>query len=291
MRKNKVVGALALMMLGASPAFAAENKAVDFQASADIENVCLIEADDVNFGQVYAPLTQQGAKSELRVLCSKNTSYTIDLNYGGNFVDPNNSGGGGYEARMTYKYTDAYEAKNNVQSAGYRIYKDGKPVGGGVSGNGSDSNYKYNLNGDNNRGDFDCNSSKPGKIGYRTKDAAVLLGNGTGSSMVLNYVDDVSGICANGRVNITSFNSLLGNFLNDKGVMTGAMKGDSLAYQITIPGDISKPWISNINSYKATASGEFDKIEVNAKIVPNSSSSLYPAQDNYFDTVTAVISY
>lgn len=71
------------MILGSSTAFAAENKAADFQASAQIENTCLIEADNVNFGQVYAPLTQQGTKSEMRVLCSKNTSYTIDLAYGG----------------------------------------------------------------------------------------------------------------------------------------------------------------------------------------------------------------
>lgn len=291
MKKNKIIGALALMMMGTTPAFAAENKAADFQASAEVENVCLIEADDVNFGQVYAPLTQQGTKSEMRVLCSKGTSYTVDLNYGGNFVDPN--GNSNVSAKLTYKTTDSYNDENpNGKQTGYRLYVNGEPISNGYPGNSiSSESLDMNLNNDGTWGDVLCYTATPNIVTLRTKEAAELFGVPFANEK--GTFQDNSGICDpySSRLNISSFNSFFGNSNSDKGVMIGAMKGNALAYQITMPGDITKPWISNVNSYKATASGEFDKIEVNARIMPDSSSSLYPAQDSYFDTVTAVISY
>lgn len=73
--------------------------------------------------------------------------------------------------------------------------------------------------------------------------------------------------------------------------MTGALKGDILAYKITIPGDITKVWNTGNNAYTSTGTGAEQVIDINAQIVPAKSSSNYLAQDSYLDTVTAVIAY
>lgn len=294
MIKKQLLAVLSLSLINISPVFA-ETVNGDLKASATIENSCLIAAENINFGQVFAPLTQQGTKSEMRVLCSKDTTYTIDLNYGGNFVDPNNSSSSGeYTVSMAYKATNYFEQQLGYGSAGYRVYKNGQPIGNGLPHNlTSNSDFDFNLNGDKNVGDFICQGgpNEKDKIYFRTQEAIDLLAPG---SNVSYWVDDTNGICSSGkagRVNLDNFNSFLGSSKNDKGAMIGAIKGNALAYQITLPGDITKPWIANVNSYQAKATGEFEKIEVNARIMPDSSTSKYPAQDSYFDTVTAVISY
>lgn len=73
--------------------------------------------------------------------------------------------------------------------------------------------------------------------------------------------------------------------------MTGTFKGDKLAYQVTLPGDSSKPWIAGLNSYEAIGIGSNQTIEVNAKLVPEASSSSHIAADTYLDTIVATVSY
>ena len=77
----------------------------------------------------------------------------------------------------------------------------------------------------------------------------------------------------------------------DYGIMTGAAKGDSVAYSIFVPGDNSKVWNSGKNSYSGIGSGQEEQISFQAKIVPAQSGSSYPTPDFYMDTVTATVTY
>ena len=77
----------------------------------------------------------------------------------------------------------------------------------------------------------------------------------------------------------------------DYGMMTGAAKGDSVAYSIFVPGDNSKVWNSGKNSYSGIGSGQEEQITFQAKIVPAQSGSSYPTPDFYMDTVTATVTY
>lgn len=71
-------------MLVFATASASANELTDnLTTTAKIENFCSISANDLNFGVVNLPLTAQSANSTMNVLCNNNTSYTIDLAYGG----------------------------------------------------------------------------------------------------------------------------------------------------------------------------------------------------------------
>lgn len=291
---RKIIVASVLAMLGTS-AMAQTIAKGNFEASASIESFCQINAADINFGVVSLPLTAQSANSQMNVLCSNNTPYKVDLSYGGNYVGESStgtSGVSGITASIASKYTDAYEASSGKKFSSYRLYKNGQPIGAGsYSEENSNSVYDSNLNNDNNKGDFVCNSSFPNKIYFYTKEAALLVDN---SKIASTYVVDKHGLCdpATFRLNMTNFTKLFGSgTVADKGIMTGNFKGDKLAYQIALPNDSTKPWIAGVNSYNATGVGSNQVIEMNAKIVPGASSSSYIAQDTYIDTVTATVSY
>lgn len=247
MKKNKIIIALAFSLLGAS-AFAQSTAKVgtgELKSTAKIENTCIIVADNVNFGQVYAPLTTQGTQSEMRVLCSKDVPFTIALAYGGKY------------------------------------------------GTGSDNSYKFTLEGHGDSGSsyrlFTATGTYIGIIScwnnddieYRTEAVAKVFGQ-TNKNRQLDSLD----LCNRSVLRSSTYGTAY-----SYGVMNGAMKGNVLAYKITVPGDITKVWNSGNNSYTSKGTGLEQSITYNAQIVPGNSSSLYPAQDMYSDTVTAVISY
>lgn len=267
----------------------------NFETSAKIESFCQINATDINFGVVSLPLTAQSANSQMNVLCSNNTPYKVDLEYGGNYVGKSSTGTSGIEGvtvSMAYKRTDAYEASSGYKSSGYSLYKNGIPIGDGYQlKRETDSQYEFNLNGDDNWGDFICYSQNPSQIYFRTLEAAQLV---QGTSVIGQYVTDINGICnySTGRLNESNFTKLFGSGkLADKGLMNGTFKGDKLAYQITLPTDSTKPWIAGVNSYTSSGVGSNQTIEVNDKIMPSASSSSYIAADTYLDTIIAIITY
>lgn len=75
------------------------------------------------------------------------------------------------------------------------------------------------------------------------------------------------------------------------GMMTGATKGDFVAYSIFVPGNSSKVWNTGQNSYTGTGTGNQEHLTFQGKIIPAQSGSAYPAPDFYMDTVTASIKY
>ncbi|MHC3434950.1 spore coat protein U domain-containing protein [Delftia lacustris] len=77
----------------------------------------------------------------------------------------------------------------------------------------------------------------------------------------------------------------------DYGMMSGAAKGDAVAYSIYIPGDNSKVWNSGKNSYSGRGTGEQEHLSFQLKIVPSQTSNKFPAPDFYKDAVTVNIRY
>lgn len=279
MKKNKMVGVLALMMLGSSTAFAAENQTADFQASAEIENFCSVEVDNVNFGQVTAPLSAQGSKSEMRVLCSKNAPYSVNLLYGVN----GGTVSSGASADQEYKFHAAMQSNYLGSYSGYysTFFEIAKVEDSFVN------NYRELV-------DFECSTKDINQVRLISEKSLSLFGKGGQPAGWYN----MPGVCSSNsmyeypRINAANLNSTFASFaVKEFGTMIGAIRGDSLAYKITLPGDNTKVWSSGINEYQAVGDGESQKIDINAQIVPNKSSSQYLAQDSYIDTVTAVISY
>lgn len=263
-----------LLLLGltlSAPVFAQSSGSVgvgDFKASANIENACLISAANINFGQVFAPLTNQGSQSQMRVQCSNKASYTIGLAYGGVY------GTGSPNSAYSISYT-SYSS----DSSKYEIFNSsGVSIGSMNCGYGPSSRNSV----------FFSNTTVSNLFG-------VSVAGWSNNLVVKACVSDntLAGTYPKGWVG--AFNATgrqtLGGPGYAYGVMNGALKGDMLAYKITVPGDITKVWNTGNSSYTATGTGAEQVINMNAQIVPGNSSSLYPAQDMYTDTVTAVIAY
>ena len=75
------------------------------------------------------------------------------------------------------------------------------------------------------------------------------------------------------------------------GMMTGASKGDSIAYSIQVPGNPSQVWNSGEHNYTSTATGENEVIPIVVTLQPAQTPNQYPSADTYMDIVTATINY
>lgn len=152
---------------------------------------------------------------------------------------------------------------------------------GGVYGQGSQGDGTYWV---------DIKMSRPGQQMFAKYSAS---GQGLGSEWVdydannsLQMVEKNLGCTFN-----AIWQCVQGKRSYDYGIMTGAAKGDSVAYSIFVPGDNSKVWNAGKNSYSGVGTGQEEQISFQAKIVPSQSGSAYPAPDFYMDTVTAIIKY
>ena len=77
----------------------------------------------------------------------------------------------------------------------------------------------------------------------------------------------------------------------DYGIMSGAAKGDKVAYAIYVPGDNSKVWNAGKNSYSGLGTGKEESLNFQAKIITAQSPNSFPTPDFYMDTVTATVTY
>lgn len=71
------------MTFGIAQAQVASNTTTNAKATATLASVCTIAAQNVNFGQISLPVSAQSATSSMSVQCTKGSSYTIGLAYGG----------------------------------------------------------------------------------------------------------------------------------------------------------------------------------------------------------------
>lgn len=93
------------------------------QATATLSAVCTLQAQNLSFGNVVMPLTSQGASSNMSVLCSKSSAYTISLAYGGQYgagtqtvqgtVTSWSAANTGSTIICGYQYTDSQGNRNN----------------------------------------------------------------------------------------------------------------------------------------------------------------------------------
>lgn len=233
----------------------------NLETTAKIVTSCTINVENVNFGILPAPLVAQSANSQMHVLCNNNASYKVDLAYGGIY------GQGAAPSGYSFKYY------------------------------GSGNLYYLVTPTNTNLGYINC--STDGKIAYSN----LAVANYFGSNNVSVWVPDSKHTCTTngtiagtyptgwtGAYNATGTQPIAGSAYA-YGIMSGSINKNSVAYSISIPNDSSKVWNAGNNSYSATGTGLLQNISVNAKIVPDKSSSLFPAQDFYLDTVSAVITF
>lgn len=225
----------------------------NFKASAKIEKVCSISVGDINFGVVNSPLTEQNASSEMKVLCSNEALYTIDLRYG--VTSGNTSSNFKVELHSYY----------DSSSSGYM------------------TNY-YKVNGKFEGGALYC--KKDGTLWFSANQQIIDLN-------LKDLRTNEAKVCnSDGTINIKNTENLFNNNVNlDYGTMNGVSSKDLMAYKFTLPNDSSKVWKLNYNSFNSIGNGEMQTIIINAKILPENSSSKYLAQDTYIDSVIAEISY
>lgn len=242
-----------LSMLVFATASASANELTDnLTTTAKIENFCSISANDLNFGVVNLPLTAQSANSTMNVLCNNNTSYTIDLAYGGIYGSGSINGGKNY--KLTFMGTGS-------AGSSYNIEENNKYIG-------------YISCYDNNNVGF-SSVAIANLYGYSTKDRQ----------------PDPNDACSPTYSHMPSKVSFTIGQPYDYGVMNGSFKNDKLAYSISLPDDSSKVWNAGNYSYSSKGIGSNQEIAINASLIPDKSSSKYIAQDTYLDTVTATISY
>lgn len=243
----KILSIASILFSGNS--FANENSKADMLTSAEVEGVCFIQANDVNFGQVSLPLTTQGASSQMTVLCSEGLTYRIGLSYTGS---TGAASGGNYSVSLNADYSSWAE---------YNIYENNVKVGIIACDN---SNY----------------------MGFYSKETAALMGFPN-----FNGTFHITGSYCNGKQFLQEKVTSIPGYSPTFGTMLGLSKGDNLAYKITIPDDNTKIWSSGNNVYRSTGTGVKQNISVNAQIIPDKSSSLYVAQDNYLSNVVVEIEY
>lgn len=241
----------------------ANNSNGDLNTSATIENHCQIAVEDISFGILVSPLMAQTKTGNMNVLCNKNTAYSINLTYGGIYGTPT--------APSDY-YLKYISTNTTYLHQSYDVNKFGLNIG---------IMYCY-TNGDV----YFSSKEIAGAFGYTN----ALTQADTRGACVTNGT--LSGTKPSGWVgayNASGVQAVAGKSY-DYGMMTGLTKGDSVAYSIELPSDTSKSWnISNF--YNSSGSGSNQTIPVKVKIVPDRSSKIYPAQDNYLDTLTATINY
>lgn len=248
MKKN-LISALIISILPLS-SFAQFNK--DIEVKAVIKAGCYLSADNVNFGVVMMPIRDQKAQSEMNIICSNNTPYTIAPTYGNKNV---------------ISGTVSTRAGNTSNS--FFLLVDGKRVSNAPS---------Y---------DIICYSNEKNRFAFGSDIVAKAYGYTAG-----NWIDAtsrVNKVCNNWYPNSATFSSLsFGD--NPGGKMIGAKGTDAIVYILEDPRDTSKIW-STANVYKATGNGQEQKVVFNGKIQKADNKTYHLTNDIYSDSVTLSIVY
>lgn len=265
MKKNIITGLLLSSVLFSGYSFAQTSANNNLQTTAKLVASCTMIAENVNFGILTSPLVAQKSSSNMTVLCNNNASYKIDLAYGGVYGTGN----------PTSDYTVSYQNKSSFVHTYDVRNKSGAIIGtlscGGTGG------------------------SAAGQVSFSTPALAQIFG----ASPYIWVSNATYKGCTTDATKPIGWTGLfdaagqqtLGGAAYNYGVMTGAIKKNLVAYNISVPTDPNKVWNAGNNSHTATGTGVNQIIPVNGTIVPAKSSSLFPAEDFYLDTVTAVITF
>lgn len=254
------------VLFGQSFAQTNQKVSVSNKATATLASTCTISASSVSFGSLILPVVNQSATSQLNLLCNKQANYTIELAYGGVYGSGNSPTG----------YTMGYYA--------------GNPTSGNA--------VLYNI--------FDSTGTKAGTLGCYLSGGVQIIGNGLNTVFGYttynsnNMYSNTNGTCNDsthtprdwvGAYNATGTQSVGTGVAYDYGMITGAAKGNQLAYSIEVPGNPSKVWNKGINNYTGTGTGTTQSIPVKATLIPSKTSYQYPSPDLYSDTVISTVSF
>lgn len=222
------------------------------EINAVIDAGCFLTANNINFGILQMPLSNQNASSEMTVKCSNNAPYQIKIGYG-NTVSSGTSGT--YTSQVT---------KNDI-SQGYtyqdvKLYKDNVPISSAFL-------------------DIECYGAYPNKVFFYTIEAAQIYGvNNTGWN-------DIPDVCtSNNTFNTSSLANLGGSSI---GSLTGLYNGEQIAFEILNPSN--QNWASN--SYSANGNGLEQKIILKAQIKKENSPTHRLSADTYQSNVTVQLTY
>ncbi len=256
MKSYKVI-MFALSIVFPSLSQAQANSQID--VSANVDPGCFLSADNINFGVLNTPITNQSAQGNMKVHCSKNAILNIDIQYGGKY---GGVGAGAYTGVITRTSTFS----GNTYNQDVKIYLNNEPI----------SNNSY---------DFHCSIHSPGKVYIYSEAAKIMYGSNT-----MLWQNDPKKLCASsGIMNMATLNNWEAGF--DYGMLSGAANGEEIRYNLEMPNDSSKVWSKGFNTYNIVATGVEENILMKANIKSINNPTYRMTPDIYSDTLTAIITY
>lgn len=224
----------------------------NLEVKAVVDAGCFLTADNINFGILMMPLTNQVATSNIQVKCSKGVNLKFNMQYGAN-----DSGSGGYSV-----VRQEGNSSSTVETA--RLYKDGV----GFS---------------NNSIDIQCRGDKKGYV-YLYHSVAMTSLFGTNGSVI-----DKWNLCVtNGvRVNRTTIANMGST---GYGILSGLSSGESIKYFMETPTSSSTVWNLS-NSYQILSTGEYQTIQMKANIKSENNVTHRMTPDTYQSSLIVVLTY
>lgn len=244
--------ALSIMSLSAVAQVTPVNTNIDIKAL--INPGCFLNADDINFGVLAMPITNQSASSNMRVLCSKDTNLSIEMVYG---ASSGGSVNGTFEAVHMY---------GNANDSSYQIYKDG---------------VKY-TQAPTYSSDIKCKFNGYVLVNYKEIADLYKVEYPAGT-----WVPDTGNICSGRNINTETLAAL---GVPSQGKLTGITSGDQIVYSLEVPNSSTKVWNST-NKYPIVATGVEQSIPMKANIKSSENPTYRMSPDMYSSVLTVVLTY
>lgn len=229
----------------------------EIKVSADIQAGCNLNAENINFGVLQMPITNQSAQSYINIQCSNNTSLSLSISYGSS---SNIQSGDSYTV-VKVSGTDRYQDA--------KVYKNGVAI--------SNQYYDYYCNNTFN------NDTNNGVAFYSTEILSLL---NTNKQLGFKVIDEWN-LCQNsGEINYSGITNIGGI---TTGKLIGIKSGDVIEYLLKKPNSndnwtTSKPYsfISNANE---------QKILMQAHIDSSNNKSYRMTADNYSGVMNVILTY
>lgn len=245
---------LSIMSLSAVAQVTPVNTNIDIKAL--IDPGCFLNADDINFGVLAMPITNQSASSNMRVLCSKDTNLSIEMVYGASY------GGGSVSGTFTAERVGSGDSFNV-----YNIYKDGVKYTQSVS-------------------DIYCMPN--GELYLDSWEIAYLYNDLYKDEYSAGGGFDPKGnICSGTQINTETLAAL---GVPSQGTLTGITSGDQIVYSLEVPNSSTKVWNST-NKYPIVATGVEQSIPMKANIKSSENPTYRMSPDMYSSILTVVLTY
>lgn len=267
MKKFLKITTLMAAVLTPSLGFSQESSSID--VSAKIDPGCFIEADNVNFGNLNMPLSNQTSMSNMRIQCSKGANISIAIYYSSN---------GDIGTKNTGTYTNVFvnNSNNNNDYTSYetnqtgftagKIYNDSTPISNAIK-------------------DYECIHNHNGYYNqiyvYSIEFASLYKINvGFNDSRVNN-------VCNGTLLNLDTLSSF---GTPAKGVLKGVQKSEKIIYSVEKPDSPSTVWNSS-NVYSITPTGVTQNIPMKVNILSADNPKYRMSPDMYQDNLTIALTY